>query len=138
VEDVPHLYETLEGFEYQLYSWTENRFTKFDLNALKPFRNLKSVKLEGNIVHSGGNIQEIVSLLEGDQKEEGEYPVLELTLKGSINSTADWLRNTLKVLERTKRTDESLKVILDLTFGLKNHLEVLESLCNEIQSAKTI
>jgi len=136
VEDVPHLYGSLERFEYELYSWIRDVFVKFDLEALKPFGNLKSLKLEGSM-ELNENIEEIVSLLERNQKE-GEYPWLELNLKRSIESPAEWLRNILNVLERTKKMEKDLKVIIDLTFGLRDYMEILEALCQEIQSVRTI
>jgi len=44
------------------------------LKALEPFKNLKSMKIEGNM-ELCENIERIVSLLEGNQKEEGVYPI---------------------------------------------------------------
>jgi len=133
VEDVPHLYETLERFEYQLSSWTDDRFAKFDLKVLEPFRNLRSLKLEGNVEYCE-NLEGIVSVLEGNQK----YPELELNLRKSTESPADWLRSTLKNLESTKRAEKNLKIIIDLTIGLKDYIEILQRFCDAIQSAKTI
>ena len=137
VEDVPHLYESLERFEYRLTSCSGDQSAKFDLKTLKPFKNLKSLKLEGNLECSG-DLEEVVSLLEGNQREGGD-PVLELKLKRPSDFPGHSLRNTLETIERTKRKDKTSKMIIELKTGMRgDYLEILEGLFNEIQSVHTI
>jgi len=137
VEDVPHLYESLENFGYQLDSWTDNRFVPFVMETLKPFRNLKSLSLGGDMI-TYGNIEEIVSLLEGNQGE-GEYPVLGLNLKMPIDFSAEGLGNILKLVQGIKNTDKNLEIILDFKFVLKEgYLEILEGLCMGVESVRRI
>ena len=134
VEEVPHLYESLEKFGHELYNWETDDMTKFNLKIVKPFRNLKEIKLKGNtIIYE--NVEEAVSLLEASAKE-GDYPTLELI--GESLSTAAWLRETLKKIAKVKKLNTSLRILMNLSFKCGDCIDLLEGLCQGIQAVKTI
>jgi len=134
IEDMSHLYESLEVFEYHLSGWNNSYFAKLDLGLMKPFQNLKKLKLQGTYI-SCENVEEAVCLLEENQKE-GETSVLEIKIKGIFEQ--DWLGESLKKIEKIKRKDRDLKLIFNLTFGTNNTLKLLEKLCKNIKAVKTI
>ena len=133
VEEVPHLYESLEEFELSLYDCSRD-FRKFDLKMMNPFRKLKVLRLLGNgILYD--NLEGAVSLLEENQKGE-DYPVLESTLY--LENGRDWLRNTLKKISETKRVDRNLKILLEVNFRSRHYVDILEGMYRDFQTAKAI
>jgi len=135
VEEVPHLYGSLENFEYTLQTASGDRaYLNFDMKRMRVFRNLKEFKLDGNGLYPE-NIEEIVSLLEENEKE-GDFPTLEIKL-GSISSSG-WLKDAVEKIEKVKRSDKNLKIKLDLKFRTDNfagaELRFLDELCNAIKS----
>jgi len=130
IEEVAHLYESLEKFEYTLINWNDTGFTKYDLRVMKPFKNLKEVRLDGDrILYE--NIEEIVDLLQGNN-----HSVLEIEME-SLRSTTEGLREMLKTA-KIKRVDRNLKVRISLKFKIDNFVGLLDELCAKIESVKTI
>jgi len=132
VEEVPHLYESLDKFEYSLSDLSPS--SKVDLKMMKPFKNLKELKLQGeHAIYE--NVEEVVALLEENQKE-GETSVLEIKSRTMVDQ--DWLGDTLKKIEKVKREDKNLEMLFDLRFRDDDLFGLLERLCQDIQAAKTI
>jgi len=136
IEEVPHLYESLERFEHTLHLWGSNDLIRFDLEIMKPFANLKELKLEGRCDFYE-NVEKSVILLEKNQKK-GEYPVLELNLRAR-EEEKDWLRITLEKIGAVKRVDRNLKTLISLSYDTNSDFEDLfEDLYSRIQSIKMI
>jgi len=137
VEEVPHLYEGLEKFEYSLAVWPLSGTPKFDLEIMKPFRTLKEFKLEGDGV-AYENIHKAVSLLEKNQKE-GEDLTFELKLTESNDPlSSDWLRETLMGIQKVKRRESCLKTTIEMAFKTGPFVDLLDELCDAIQSVNTV
>jgi len=131
VEEVPHLYETLERFEHFLSNWSYEGPLKFDLKVMKPFRKLKEVNLDGcEIIYE--NVEEIVSLLEENQKEGV------LKIQSSSMPDPGWLGETLKKIENIKKFDSDLEILIDLSFTTRYLLDLLEMFFQGIQAVKAI
>lgn len=135
VKEVPHLYESLEKFEFSIENWICNDdSTKFDLRIMNPFSHLKEVRLESSGIFFE-NIEEAIHLLQENQKE-GDYPTLKVKLKKMTDK--DWLGETFKKIEEIKRMDKNLKIVFDLSFQIINHLELAGRLSKDTEIAKTI
>jgi len=128
VEEVPHLYESLESFEHNLYN---RKSSKFDLKIMEPFRNLKVLKLDGDAI-SYENIEDAVSLLEGNQKE-GDFSTFQLKLVDS-----GLLKETLVQIQKAKKKESDFKIMITVKFQTSHLVGLFERLCDEIQSVKTI
>jgi len=128
VKDVPHLYESLEKLRISQDDWFPKRDspTKIDLSIMKPFRNLKKLKLEGNLV-AYENVEEAVSLL-----QEGDKASL---LKIKVGSMVDqsWLGETLKKIDSVKKGEKDLKMLFDLNFNSRRYVDILEKVWRGIQ-----
>ena len=125
VEEIPHLYESLQRFEYLISDWYRDYSSKIDLKMMKPFRNLKELKVEGgNVIYD--NVEEVV----------GELSALEV----KIRHVADegWFGETLKKIAEIKRADKDSKMFFDLTFKTSNFVDLLEKLCKDIHAGRTL
>jgi len=147
VEEVPHLYESLERFEYNQWN-SSKEDVKIDLKMKKMelFRKLKEVKLGGEGI-CFENMDKIVDLLQENQKEERDYPTLKINIESRTQS--QWLKEPLQKIQKIKRMDRNLKIAINLAFKndrpgkhwLRNDhslLETLEGSCQDIRTAGTI
>jgi len=92
---------------------------------MKPFRNLKGLKLEGgSVIYE--NVEELV----------GELSALGVKIRHMADE--DWFGERLKKIAETKRADHNLKMFFDLTFKTSNFVDLLERLCKEIYAVKTL
>jgi len=132
VQEVPHLYESLEKFEYALYNYPIVDSKNFDLKILKPFKGLNVVKLEGNVVFYK-NIEEMVSLLEGSQRR---YPMLEVRVASKCEPY--WVRDTLEKIQKIKIDERDLRIVIELAFHRGPFRKLFEKLCKNIQATKRI
>jgi len=137
MENMSHIYESLEAFEYSQDLWNNNYVGELDLKLLRPFRNLKKLKLHASpgTKFFCENVEEAVYLLEENQKED-ETPVLEI--QTNLTPDQDWLGESLKKIEKIKRKDKNLRLIFNLKFVTKNFIKLVEKLCQDIQAAKAI
>jgi len=135
VEEVPHLYESLEKFEHSLWDWGSQRSAKFDLKIMKLFRNLKELKLGGSSV-TYENVEEVVSLMEENQREGDKIPTLEIKINSMLDQ--DWLGETFRSIEKIRREDKALEMLIDLGFKDEDLFDLLERLCQGIQAVKAI
>jgi len=139
VDEVPHLYESLERFEagVRCFSYLDSHSgLMFDSRKMKPFKNLKAIGLTGDELNQV-NLEEAILLLQENQKER-EYPVLEL--KVTLDSTED-LRLILEGISKAKRSDKNLKIVLDLCYKVSytsDEYSCLDECCKAIQDVKPI
>jgi len=134
VEEVSHLFESLEAFECSLHDSRSENFSKFDLLMMKPFRNLKELKYYGYQAICE-NVQEAVVFLEANQKGGG-ISLLEIKIHSMVDK--DWLKETLWKMKKIKRNEKDLKIKLDLKFKQSSSIDILEDLCRDIQDVKPI
>jgi len=131
IEQIPHLHESLQKFEFALNNSSYCRDIEFDLKKMKVFRNLKELKLDGKrIVYE--NVEDMVSLL-----QENQYSLLEL--KSEPGWEPNCLRDTMEKIYKAKRKDRNLKIMIELSFRVDHmggdDLSFLGELCSSIQSA---
>jgi len=135
VEEVAHLYESLERFEAMIISIGSKNCFNFDLKLLKDFKNLKAVKLHGNGL-GYGNIEEAVDLL--DKEKNRSLAVLELKGREVSDLDLEWVKETLKKLSKAK----NMKILMELKekrdFLQDGDIRFLESFCGMIKEARYI
>jgi len=144
-EEVPHLYESMERFEYSLQNSSKEQDIKVDLKMtkLKFFRSLKEVKLDGDGV-CYEDMDKIVDLLQENQKASGDYPMLEINFESKARPR--WLGDTLQKISKVKRVDKNLKIAINLASktetprGIKDNrlVQIFEEFCENIQTVRTV
>jgi len=133
IDQVPHLYESLERFKVRFCDcYCLPRNVSFNLGALKVFKSLKKIKIKGEGLRFV-KIKETISLLE-------KKKFAKLNLKGiAIDSKKD-LKNILEGISKAKRTESNnLKVKLEFQFNAKGEeIKYLNKFCHVIDSVKPI
>ena len=110
IEQIPHLYESLQKFDFVVENSNKCKDIEFDLKKMKVFRNLKELKLDGKrVVYE--NIEQMVSGL-----EKSQYLLLELKLEPewSLGWPSGWFRETMERISKAKTKASNLKIMIDL------------------------